>query len=240
MAAPPGNDPRIYSPSKLTDLPDTYITPSNDSLNNSGAYAQAAPGPIIASGHGPPARRDGLAFWDDNAPTPQPILISSTPSSPAARRSPQDSIMGSPESEEPTLPAILTTQVGPLTQQALAAAMPSAPSTDSQHLWDNVPSLPSALPPQPETIEVLGRTTPTANKTPRPRSRALSNTSVWSHATVESNISDAAEPSFPNPPSSRAISKLGRCSEVFKDTLNTSEHFEHLACSRTLLNTQFG
>ncbi|KAH9079678.1 hypothetical protein EDB83DRAFT_2311245 [Lactarius deliciosus] len=32
------------------------------------------------------------------------------------------------------------------------------------------------------------------------------------------------------------IWKLGRCSEAFKDTLNTSEHFEHLACSQTLLN----
>ncbi|KAH8993086.1 hypothetical protein EDB86DRAFT_3078937 [Lactarius hatsudake] len=205
MAAPPGDDPRIYSPSKLSALPDVYLTPSNDSLNNSGAYAPAVLGPIIASGHGPPERREGQAYWNDAEPTPQPILISSTPSSPAAGRSPQDSVMGSPESEEPTIPDLLTTQVGPATQQALAAALPSplehAP-TDSQQLWDNVPSLPTSLPPHPEVIEVLGRTTPTANKTPRPRSRALSNASVWSHATVESNVSIEVEPSIANPPSS--------------------------------------
>ncbi|KAH8982543.1 hypothetical protein EDB86DRAFT_3086048 [Lactarius hatsudake] len=202
MAAPPGDDPRIYSPSKLTALPDTYLTPSNDSLNNSGAYAPAVQGPITASGHGPPARRDGLAFWDDNAPTPHPILISSNPPSPAAGRSPQDSLMGSPESEEPTLPAILSTQIGPNTQLALQTVLPSPGVTDSQQLWANVPSLPSDLPPQPEVIEVRGRATPTSNKTPRARSRAMSNASVWSHATMESNVSDAAEPSIPKPPSS--------------------------------------
>ncbi|KAH8997741.1 hypothetical protein EDB86DRAFT_3076598 [Lactarius hatsudake] len=194
MAAPPGNDPQIYSPSKLTELPDTYLTPSNDSLNNSGVYAPATQGPITASGHGPPARRDGQAYWNNNAPTPQPILISSSP--PAAGRSPQDSIMGPPESEEPTLPAILTTQVGQATQDTIMAALPTAP-TDSQQLWDNVPTLPTYLPPLPEVIKVKGRTTPTANKTPRPRLRALSNASIWSHATVESNVSDAAEPSIP-------------------------------------------
>ncbi|KAH8983850.1 hypothetical protein EDB86DRAFT_3085075 [Lactarius hatsudake] len=132
MAAPPGDDPRIYSPSKLTALPDTYLTPSNDSLNNSGAYAPAVQGPITTSGHGPPARRDGQAFWDDTAPTPQPILISSDTSSPAAGRSPQDSLMGSPESEEPTLPAILTTQIGLDTQRALQAALPS---TSGKHMF---------------------------------------------------------------------------------------------------------
>ncbi|KAH8976676.1 hypothetical protein EDB86DRAFT_3251206 [Lactarius hatsudake] len=202
MAAPPGNDPRIYSPSKLSELPDVYLTPTNDSLNNSGAYAPAILGPITASGHGPPARRDGQAYWNDAEPTPQPILVSSTTSSPAAGRSPQDSVMGSPESEEPTRPAILTTQIGTLTQQALEAALPPHALTDSQQLWDNVPSLPSELPPQPEVIEVRGRITPTANKTPRPRSRALSNASAWSHATVESNVSIEAEPSIQNPPSS--------------------------------------
>ncbi|KAH8987741.1 hypothetical protein EDB86DRAFT_2832135 [Lactarius hatsudake] len=205
MAAPPGNDPRAYSPSKLSELPDVYLTPSNDSLNNSGAYAPAILGPITASGHGPPARRDGQAYWNDAEPTPQPILISSTPSSPAAGRSPQDSLMGSPESEESTRPAILTTQIGPHTQLILEAALPTQAASDSQQLWDNVPSLPADLPPQPEMIEVRGRATPTANKTPRPRSRALSNASVWSHATVESNVSDAAEPSIANPPSSNNL-----------------------------------
>ncbi|KAH9001811.1 hypothetical protein EDB86DRAFT_3074579 [Lactarius hatsudake] len=196
MAAPPRDDPRLYSPSKLSELLTTYITPSNDSLNNSGAYAQASQGPIVASGYGPPARRDGLAFWNDAAPTPQPILISSTSPSPVAGRSPQDSVMGSPESEEPTLPAILTTQIRLATQAAIEATDPTAMATDSQQLWDNVPSLPSALPPQLEVIEVKGRTTPTANKTPHPRSRALSDASVWSHAMVESNVSDATEPSI--------------------------------------------
>ncbi|KAH9005762.1 hypothetical protein EDB86DRAFT_3070738 [Lactarius hatsudake] len=205
MAAPPGDDPRLYSPSKLTALPDTYLTPSNDSLNNSGAYTQAIQGPIIASGHGPPARRDGQAFWDDTAPTPLPILISSDTSSPAAGRSPQDSLMGSPESEEPTLPALLTTQVGPATQLAIQAALPSADSSDSQQLWANMPSIPPNLPPQPEVIKVHGRTSPTSNKTPRARSRALSNASVWSHATVESNISEEAAPSITNPPSSNNL-----------------------------------
>ncbi|KAH9004718.1 hypothetical protein EDB86DRAFT_3072194 [Lactarius hatsudake] len=202
MAAPPGNDTGTYSPSKLSELPDVYLTPSNDSLNNSGAYALAVLGPIIASGHGPPARRDGQAFWDDSASTPHPIIIPSNTPSPAAGRSPQDSVMGSPESEDPTVPALLTTQIGPHTQLILEAALPSQAPTDSQQLWDNVPSIPTDLPPQPETIEVLGHITPTANKTPRPRSRAMSNASVWSHATVESNVSDAAEPSIQNPPSS--------------------------------------
>ncbi|KAH8976843.1 hypothetical protein EDB86DRAFT_3094128 [Lactarius hatsudake] len=201
MAAPPGDDPRLYSPSKLTALPTTYLTPSNDSLNNSGAYAQAIPGPITASGHGQPARRDGQAYWDDSAPTPHPILISSD-NPPAAGRSPQDSQMGSPESEEVTLPAILTTQIGPNTQTALLQALPSASTPDSQQLWANVPSFPTDLPPQPEEIEVIGRTSPTSNKTPRARSRARSEASVWSHATVESSVSDIAEPSIPNPPSS--------------------------------------
>ncbi|KAH8985036.1 hypothetical protein EDB86DRAFT_3083990 [Lactarius hatsudake] len=181
MAAPPGDDPCIYSPSKLTALPDTYLTPSNDSLNNSGAYAPAIQGPIIASGHGPPARRDGQAFWDDTAPTPQPILISSDTLSPAAGRSPQDSLM------------------------ALQAALPSADGSDSQQLWANMPSIPSDLPPQPEVIEVHGRTSPTSNKTPRARSRAMSNASIWSHATVESNVSEEAVPSIANPPSSNNL-----------------------------------
>ncbi|KAH8991861.1 hypothetical protein EDB86DRAFT_3079476 [Lactarius hatsudake] len=192
MAAPPGPNDRndqTYSPLKLSALPDVYLTPSDDSLNNSGMYAPAILGPITASGYGPPARRDGQAYWNNSAPTPQPILVSSTSPTPAARRSPQDSVMGSPESKEPTVPNILTTQIGGATQDAIMAALPSAP-TDSQQLWDNVPSFPADLPPQPEVIEVRGRTTPHSHKTPRPRSRALSNASVWSHATVESNVSD--------------------------------------------------
>ncbi|KAH8994736.1 hypothetical protein EDB86DRAFT_2829776 [Lactarius hatsudake] len=156
MAAPPGPNDRndqTYSPSKLSALPNVYLTPSNDSLNNSGTYAPAILGPITASGYGPPARRDGQAYWNDSAPTPQPILVSSTSPTPAAGRSPQDSVMGSPESEEPTVPNILTTQIGRDTQDAIMAALPSAP-TDSQQLWDNVPSLPADLPPQPEVIEL--------------------------------------------------------------------------------------
>ncbi|KAH9003897.1 hypothetical protein EDB86DRAFT_3073013 [Lactarius hatsudake] len=205
MAAPSGDDPRLYSPSKLTALPTTYLTPSDDSLNNSGAYAQAIHGPITASGYGQPARRDGQAYWDDAEPTPQPIIISSDNDSPAAGRSPQDSRMGSPESEEATLPAILTTQIGIHTQEALQQAPPSASTSDSHLLWANVPSFPTDLPPQPEEIEVIGRTTPTSNKTPRARSRARSEASVWSHATVESSVSDIAQPSIPNPPSSNNL-----------------------------------
>ncbi|KAH8989526.1 hypothetical protein EDB86DRAFT_3081021 [Lactarius hatsudake] len=92
--------------------------------------------------------------------------------------------------------------IGPTTQAALLQALPSASTPDSQQLWANVPSFPTDLPPQPEVIEVIGRTSPTSNKTPRARSRARSDASVWSHATVESSVSDIAQPSFPNPPSS--------------------------------------
>ncbi|KAH9037538.1 hypothetical protein EDB84DRAFT_1437439 [Lactarius hengduanensis] len=109
----------------------------------------------------------------------------------AAGRSPLDSKMNSPESEEPTIPAFDHTQVGPTTMQALDIALaPLAEhEADMQLLWDNVQSLPADLPPQPEVIEVRGRTT---SRTPRVRSRALSNASVWSHATVESVSADGS------------------------------------------------
>ncbi|KAH9045892.1 hypothetical protein EDB83DRAFT_2637966 [Lactarius deliciosus] len=189
MAQPPGNETRSYSPSKLTDLPAEYLTPSTGPLNNSGAYAQADLGPIIASGHGQPRRREGQAYWDDTAP-----MITTIPSSPppVAGRSPLDSAMNSPESEEPTLPVIPTTQVDPATLMAIDDALGLA-NDNSQTLWDNVPSMPADLPPQPEVIEVRGRSPPTSH-TPRARSRAPSNASVWSHATVESTASDEAQP----------------------------------------------
>ncbi|KAH9011133.1 hypothetical protein EDB84DRAFT_1569952 [Lactarius hengduanensis] len=99
--------------------------------------------------------------------------------------------MNSPESEEPTAPAFDHTQVGPATMQAIEAALaPLAErEEDTQQLWNNVPSLPADLPPQPEVIEVRGRT---ASRTPRVRSWALSNASVWSHATVESASADGS------------------------------------------------
>ncbi|KAH9173741.1 hypothetical protein EDB89DRAFT_2068521 [Lactarius sanguifluus] len=196
MAQPPGDVTRPYSPSKLnTDTPLFLATPSSGPLNNSGTYNAATTGPIVASGHGQPhLREDGQAFWDDSKPTPHPIIVDS--SSPLeAGRSPQDSRMNSPESEEPTIPTFDTTQVGPATMQALEMVLDNVPehAASSQDLWDNVPSLPADLPPQPEVIEVRGRPQATL-RTPRGRSQANSNTSVWSHATIESiSIRDVNE-----------------------------------------------
>ncbi|KAH9164143.1 hypothetical protein EDB89DRAFT_1912312 [Lactarius sanguifluus] len=161
MAQPPGDETRPYSPSKLTsDTPLFIQTPSSGPLNNSGTYHAATTGPIVADGYGQPRlREDGQAYWDDSKPTPNPIIIDS--SSP-------DSRMNSPESEEPTVPAVDTTQVGPSTMQAMAMALDNVPehASSSQGLWDNVPSLPSNLPadlpPQPEVIEVRGRQTSTS------------------------------------------------------------------------------
>ncbi|KAH9030715.1 hypothetical protein EDB84DRAFT_1439053 [Lactarius hengduanensis] len=197
MAQSSGDETRPYSPSKLTNLPPLkYATPSLGPLNNSGAYSPAAPGPIIAPGNGQPRRRDdGQAYWDDTAPT---ITIPAS-SSPAAGRSPQDSKMNSPESEEPTVPAIATTQVGPATMQALNQALDTVAehADNTQQLWDNVPSLPSPLPPQPEVIEVRGHITP-ASRTPHGRSRAASNASVWSRAMVESASAEGSPVRFPS------------------------------------------
>ncbi|KAH8982525.1 hypothetical protein EDB92DRAFT_1819860 [Lactarius akahatsu] len=92
--------------------------------------------------------------------------------------------MNSPESEEPTVPALPT---------------PQASLTNTQTLWDNVPSLPTDLPPQPEIIEVRGRAQ-FASRTPRARSRAHSDASVWSHATVESASADGSPPPTAAPP----------------------------------------
>ncbi|KAH9059419.1 hypothetical protein EDB83DRAFT_2520508 [Lactarius deliciosus] len=187
MAQPPGNVTRSYSPSNLATSPHDILTPSSGPLNNSETYALATVGPIIASGNGQPHRREGQAYWDDTAP----IITIPAFSSPAAGRSPLDSKMNSPESEEPTHPAPPTTQVGPATMQALDTALDDAMRTedDSQTLWNNVPTLPADLPPQPEVIEVRGRS-PGPTRTPRARSRAPSNASVWSNMTVESNVTD--------------------------------------------------
>ncbi|KAH9008827.1 hypothetical protein EDB84DRAFT_1571719 [Lactarius hengduanensis] len=193
MANPPENETRLYSPSKLSELP-PILTPSSGPLNMSGSYAPAIPGPIIASGNGQPRRREGQAYWDDAAGPTTAITISSSP--PAAGRSPLDSKMNSSESEEPTIPPLDHTQVGPATMQAINIAL--APLAEhevqgSQQLWDNIFSFPADLPPQPEVIEVRGRTT---SRTPRVRSRALSNASVWSHATVESASADGSPVRF--------------------------------------------
>ncbi|KAI9430610.1 hypothetical protein H4582DRAFT_2086581 [Lactarius indigo] len=150
------------SPTKLTELPLPLTTSSTGPLNNSGTYNAATLGPIVADGHGQPRRRDdGNAHWDPLAP----IVIPPT-SSPAAGRSPQDSVMGLPESEEPTVPAI-----------------------DSQPLWDAVPPITNTnLPAEPETIVVRGRALKGAT-TPRARSRAVSTASAWTHVTEET-VSD--------------------------------------------------
>ncbi|KAH9169143.1 hypothetical protein EDB89DRAFT_2073231 [Lactarius sanguifluus] len=194
MAQPPGDETRPHrNPTISSQTPLFLQTSSSGPLNNSGTYNPATIGPIVASGHGQPRlREDGQAFWDDTKPTPHPIIIGS--SSPEAGRSPLDSRMNSPESEEPTVPALEdTTQAGPATMQAIAMALDNVPThaASSQSLWDNVPSLPADLPPQPEVIEVRGRTTE-ASRTPRGRSRANSNASVWSHATVESISMDGS------------------------------------------------
>ncbi|KAI9437153.1 hypothetical protein H4582DRAFT_2058136 [Lactarius indigo] len=151
------------SPTKLTALPLPLASPSTGPLNNSGTYNTATIGPIVADGYGQPRRRDdGNAHWDPLAP----IVIPSSSPSPAAGRSPQDSTMGSPESEEPTVPAI-----------------------DSQALWDTVPEITNTnLPAEPETIVVHGRT-PGGNTTPRACSRAASTASAWTHVTEET-VSD--------------------------------------------------
>ncbi|KAH9007653.1 hypothetical protein EDB84DRAFT_1572668 [Lactarius hengduanensis] len=174
-----GDGTRAYTPSKLSELPPLNTTsPTDGPLNNLGSYNAADPGPIIASDdERPRLREDGQAFWDDNAPS---LLFSSSPS-PVAGRSPQDSRMNSPESEEPTIPAFDTTQVGPATLQAIDLAL----AEDSQTLWANVPSLPTALPPTPEGFEAGDRTFNTS-RTPRGRSRALPDASAWNHATAES------------------------------------------------------
>ncbi|KAH9161993.1 hypothetical protein EDB89DRAFT_2154490 [Lactarius sanguifluus] len=197
MAHPPGDETRPYSPSKTQPQTPLFLqTPSSGPLNNSGTYNIATTGPIVADGYGQPRlREDGRAYWDDSKPTPQPIIIDSS-SPPADEQSPQDSRMNSPESEEPTVPAFDTTQVGPATMQALAMALDNVPehAPSSQELWNNVPSLPSIpadLPPQPEVIEVRGRPQ-TTSRTPRGRSRASSNASVWSHATVETISMDGS------------------------------------------------
>ncbi|KAH9175556.1 hypothetical protein EDB89DRAFT_2240981 [Lactarius sanguifluus] len=195
MAQTPGDETRPHSPSILNPQPPLFLqTPPSGPLNNSGTYHLATHGPIVASGYGQPRlREDGQAFWDDSKSTPNPITIGSS-SPPEAGRSPLDSRMNSPESEEPTLPAVNdTTQVGPATMQAIAMVLDNVPvhAASSQSLWDNVSSLPADLPPQPEVIEVRGRPTE-ASRTPRGRSRANSNASVWSHATVESISMDGS------------------------------------------------
>ncbi|KAH9168094.1 hypothetical protein EDB89DRAFT_2206033 [Lactarius sanguifluus] len=194
MAQPPGDETRPHSPSKINPQTPLFLqTPPSGPLNNSGTYNLAVTGPIVASGHGQPRlREDGQAYWDDSKPTPHPIIINSS-SPPEAGRSPLDSRMNSPESEEPTVPALDTTQAGPATMQAIAMALDNVPehAASSQDLWNNVPSLPADLPPQPEVIEVRGRPQ-TASLTPRGRSRANSNASVWSHATIESISMDGS------------------------------------------------
>ncbi|KAH9166602.1 hypothetical protein EDB89DRAFT_2075692 [Lactarius sanguifluus] len=198
MAQPPGDETRPYSPSKINLQDPLFLqTPSSGPLNNSGTYNAATIGPIIADGRGQPRlREDGQAFWDDSKPTPHPIIINT---SSEAGRSPQDSRMNSPESEEPTTPALSTTQVGAATLQAIAMALDneSEHASSMQALWDNVPSLPNTipadLPPQPEVIKVRGEQSE-ATRTPRGRSRANSNASVWSHATVESISVDRDAP----------------------------------------------
>ncbi|KAH9173530.1 hypothetical protein EDB89DRAFT_1905226 [Lactarius sanguifluus] len=195
MAQPPGDETRPYSPSKITSTTPLFLqTPSSGPLNNLGTYALAAPGPIMASGHGQPRlREDGQAYWDDSKPTPQPIIIDS--SSPLeAGQSPQDSRMNSPESEEPTIPTSAHTQVGPATMQAIQIALDRVPKqpSSSRELWDNVPSLPADLPPQAEVIEVRGRPSDTS-RTPCGQSRTNSNALVWSHAMVETISSTGDE-----------------------------------------------
>ncbi|KAH9073365.1 hypothetical protein EDB83DRAFT_2312723 [Lactarius deliciosus] len=139
------------------------------------------------SGNGQPHRREGQAYWDDTAP----IITLPISSSPVAGRSPLDSAMNSPESEEPTHPIFPTTQVGPATMQALDTTLDDAMRTedDSQTLWNNVPTLPADLPPQPEVIEVRGQS-PGPSCMPRAQSQAPSNALVWSNMTVESNVTD--------------------------------------------------
>ncbi|KAH9170553.1 hypothetical protein EDB89DRAFT_2071780 [Lactarius sanguifluus] len=145
MAQPPGDETRPYNPSRTNSTTPLFLTtPSSGPLNNSGTYNAATTGPIVADGHGQPRlREDGQAYWDDSKPTPQPIIIDS--SSPIeAGRSPQDSRMNSPESEEPTVPSLAHHEVGPATLLAIQIALDRVPEqpSSSRELWDNVPRFP--------------------------------------------------------------------------------------------------
>ncbi|KAH9005734.1 hypothetical protein EDB86DRAFT_3070685 [Lactarius hatsudake] len=102
----------------LVDNPQQY--PSLPTPSYSGTYNATAYGPIITSGSGQfRIRDDGNAHWDYN----QPQSIEAFPSNHAAGISPQDSAMNLPESEEPIVPAIDTTQVNRSLMQALDAAL---------------------------------------------------------------------------------------------------------------------
>ncbi|KAI9429448.1 hypothetical protein H4582DRAFT_2149692 [Lactarius indigo] len=212
------------------------------------AYNLAQNGPTATSGNGQPDRwDDGNAHYDyhiasslPSSPTnaqagrslAQTITIPSDPISeftpPAAGRSPQDSRMNSPESEELTIPAILTettqvgpgtllainaalgdhapntdiTQVGPSSMMAIDAAMDALqaippPTNSSQALWSALNTPPPAGPPNatfpPQPGMTQANRPDAAASTPRVRSRAASNASLWSHVTQES-VSESHSP----------------------------------------------
>ncbi|KAH8999742.1 hypothetical protein EDB92DRAFT_1812864 [Lactarius akahatsu] len=163
----------VIAPSESHD-PQAILTPSSGPLNNSGTYAPAILGPIVTDGYGQPCRReDGQAYWDD---TKSIVEIPSSSTPPAARQSPLDSTMNSPESEEPTIPTSLPYVVLDSTLAAIDHAIKNAEmeedhEDDTQTLWNSVPSLPTVLPPQLEEIDVKADLTPTLSPQPGAKHR---------------------------------------------------------------------
>ncbi|KAI9437141.1 hypothetical protein H4582DRAFT_2058097 [Lactarius indigo] len=147
-------------------------------MTDANTFNIAAPGPITTDGNGPPDVTEGTAGSALN-----PLTISSDPTP----TSPQDSVMNSPESEEPTVPAIdaeaITTDLAALSETNVAS-----------------------LPPNPEEIVVRGRTRNTS-RTPW-ASRRASIASAWSHISEEV-ISETNSPirysSPPRPTDSQLI-----------------------------------
>ncbi|KAI9430747.1 hypothetical protein H4582DRAFT_2086098 [Lactarius indigo] len=91
---PPPPSPPLNALSDSNLYLDHFSTPPMTDVNT---FNLATPGPIIAAGNGPPDVAEGMAGSACN-----PLAISSDHNS----TSPQDSTMNSPESEEPTIPAV--------------------------------------------------------------------------------------------------------------------------------------
>ncbi|KAI9445872.1 hypothetical protein H4582DRAFT_2069135 [Lactarius indigo] len=149
---PPPPSPPLNALSDSNLYLDHFSTPPMTDVNT---FNLATPGPIIAAGNGPPDVAEGMAGSACN-----PLAISSDHNS----TSPQDSTMNSPESEEPTIPAVDI--------EAIITNLTDLSET-------NVAS----LPPDPEEIVVRGRTRNTS-RTPR-ASRCASIASAWSHISEE-------------------------------------------------------
>ncbi|KAI9431601.1 hypothetical protein H4582DRAFT_2084751 [Lactarius indigo] len=174
-------------PPPLPDLPPDALSDSNlyldhfstPPMHDPNTFNTAVKGPITVDGNGPPNVAEGTTATATN-----PIYVSSDPIS-SFPTLPMDSKMNSPESEEPTVPAIDV--------DAVSNALTNT-------------NLSSALPPTPEEIVVRGRQRNTS-RTPR-ASRRASIASAWSHISEE-QISETNSPirfnSPPRPAADRSI-----------------------------------